>query len=179
MGVWFLTPTPSPYHWVMLSTTPPSTRDASSPRRSFIPMILEVHSHFHKPVRYDRTPLEVPVTTVEDHSSSSPKQEERSSQTEFCQRLQEAQTQTSLESVSEATPMVEHAILPQTPPAGVASTCHLPPLDPLIFSGNAADFAAFQSRWTSRYGSLPESLQMEYLRSSLLPQDQSLLGAAN
>ena len=41
-------------------------RDVGSPRKSLIPVILEVHSHFHKPIRYDRTPLQVPVQTLED-----------------------------------------------------------------------------------------------------------------
>ena len=79
-----------------------SSREVSSPRKSLIPVIIEVHSHFHKPIRYDRTPIDVPVQNLKDHSSSSPEQEERSSQTELSPHLQDAQTQSDIESVSAA-----------------------------------------------------------------------------
>ena len=57
------------------------------------------------------------------------------------------------------------------------NTSHLPRLEPLRFSGKVEEYPEFKRNWIARFGDLGNDVQLQYLKPSLPPKDQSKVGS--
>ncbi len=68
-------------------------------------------------------------------------------------------------------------VVSAAPHSGRLDTRHLHRLDALKFSGQVEDFPKFKRNWLARFGHLENDTQLQYLKPSLPPKDQSKVSA--